>query len=183
MRLFILVLATSIVTCACSTLVYQEPISGPRARVRFATDSKDISVLRTYSDKNCSTNEAEWMRLRNGVLINASPKRLGISLWRDHENAAKEVYVGAGSPIYGLFIGGEMAENMIYRCGTSFLFTFQDAYDYEVRFRWSRKQCYVTISQISDPQSGAEIKQLAEFTNQVTEANKGCLDAFNAKRF
>lgn len=182
MRLSIFAIMASLFVTACSTLTYQEPTAGQRARVRFVTDSSSVSVLRTYGDENCSTNEVEWLRLRNGPLLNSSPKRLGIPLWNYHDNAAKEVYVEADKQINGLFQGGEPTGIKVYLCGTPFTYSFQAHSDYEVRFRWAPKECRVTIAQVVDTQKGLELQEVAAFSNQATEANKGCIAAFNMKR-
>lgn len=178
---FVTILATLSIT-ACSTLTYQEPRTGPLARVRFVTDSNEISVLRTYGDKDCSTNEVEWLRLRNGMLVNSSPKRLGMPLWNYHDNAAKEIFVEANKQIYGLFQGGETTALKFYLCGTPFSYSFQEGADYEVRFKWAPKECRVTVAQIVDGSNGMELRELAAFSNQINETNKGCLTAFKKPR-
>ncbi|MFC5708203.1 hypothetical protein [Aeromonas eucrenophila] len=182
MRFPSITILASLSIAACSTLTYQEPQTGPLARVRFVTDSNQISVLRTYGDKNCTTNEVEWLRLRNGMMINSSPKRLGMPLWNYHDNAAKEVFVEANKQIYGLFQGGETTALTTYLCGTPFSYSFQDGADYEVRFKWAPQECRVTIAQIVDGPKGMELREQAAFSNQVNETNKGCLAAFNKPR-
>lgn len=182
MRLQAFAIATSLFVSGCSSLTYQEPITGQRARVRFITDSNDVSVLRTYGDENCTTNEVEWLRLRNGMLLNSSPRRLGMPLWSYHDNAAKEVYVEANRSIYGLFQGGESINAKVYLCGTPFEYSFQDQTDYEVRFKWAPKECRVTISKFVNNREDFELREVATFSNQTTEANKGCLAAFKKPR-
>ena len=182
MRIATFAILSTLSVAACSTLTYQEPRTGPLARVRFVTDSKDISVFRTYGDMNCSTNEVEWLRLRNGILLNSSPKRLGMPLWTYHDNAAKEVFVEANRQIYGLFEGGETRGITIYSCGTPFSYSFQEGSDYEVRFTWAPQECRVTVVQIVDGRTGLEQRELAAFSNRVNETNKGCLSALMAFR-
>jgi hypothetical protein len=184
MRLQLFTIAVSLSVAACSTLTYQEPTSGQRARVRFVTDSDSsvVSVLRTYSDENCANNEADWMKLRNGQLLNSSPRRLGIPLWSYHENAGKEVYVEANKEIHGLFHGNEIFGGGTYSCGVPFSSSFKEHSDYEVRFKWAPKACRVTISQVVSSPKGFELRELATFSNQATEVNKGCLAAFRKLR-
>lgn len=167
---------------ACSTLKYQEPRTGPLARVRFATDSNQISILRTYEDKSCSINETEWLRIRNGYVINSTPKKLGMALWSYHDNAAKEILVDANREIYGLFQGSEVEGNAIYTCGTPFSYSFQENLDYEVFFKWSNKECRVTIAKIIDSPIGFQKQRLAEFSNKINDENKGCLESFEKPR-
>lgn len=163
---------------ACSSIVYQEPMSGPRARVRFVTSFTGVALLRAYDDANCSSNEAEWMRLRNGKLFNSTPKRLGMPLWNYSENAAKEVYVDSTKQFNGLMQGSERGGEGIYSCGVPFFFTFLENADYEVFFHWSPKSCHITIAQLIDGTKGVEEKELKVFTNQITEINAGCMKAF-----
>jgi hypothetical protein len=180
LRLFSITLA--IFTSACSTLLYQEPTTGSRARVRFVSDSEQISVLRTYEDKNCTTNESEWMRLANHALLNSHPKRLGMPLWNYHDNAAKEVYVEANKSIYALFTGGKRSGATNYSCGVPFWYSFEDGADYEVRFRWAAYGCRVTVAKIDDGSTEPEFLEQASFSNRVNEENKGCLAAFKKQR-
>ncbi|CZF81822.1 hypothetical protein GCE9029_02849 [Grimontia celer] len=74
----------------CSTISYEEPTEGPLAKVRFSTDFESIVHVSGYKNLNCE-GESEWMRLRNGFLLNSSPKTLNIPLSDDlHENSFKE---------------------------------------------------------------------------------------------
>jgi hypothetical protein len=164
----------------CATLTYQEPTAGPRARVRFVTDTSDLTVLRTYDDSNCTRNEAEWMGLRVGFLFNSSPKSVGMPLGHYHTNAAKEVYVQAGKPIYGFFIGSETPYSFpapnTYLCGVPFLYTFSEDKDYEVSFKWNRYDCRVAISEIIHNDLGGHVLlENVTFDNRVDEANRGCM--------
>ena len=166
----------------CASLSYQEPQQGNRARVRFVTTSTAPTVLRAYDDEACSRNETEWMRLRSGPLINSSPKSLGMPLWNHHPNAAKEVYVDASKRMHGLFIGEEVAGLTVYRCGVPIAFDFSKDSDYEVKYHFATKQCYVTISQIVPNGSDWSSKQVARFDNRTTPATAACLEQFNKLR-
>ena len=83
---------------ACSTLKYQEPISGERARLRVINISDVQVVLKTYEQDNCGGKDQEWMTLQNKFLLNSAPKSLDMPLqdptW--HKNGFKEVFVSAG---------------------------------------------------------------------------------------
>jgi hypothetical protein len=177
MRLLILI-SHVLLLSACSSIVYQEPTSGPRARVRFVTDFTGVALLRAYDDANCSSNETEWMRLRNGKLFNSTPKRLGMPLWKYNENAAKEVYVDSTRQFNGLMQGNERGGAGIYSCGVPFFFSFLENTDYEVFFHWSPMSCRITISQLIDGTKGVEERELKVFANQITEINEGCMKAF-----
>jgi hypothetical protein len=172
----------------CATLSYQEPAAGSRARVRFVTGPSGITLLRTYDDVNCGGNEVEWMRLRDGFLLNSAPKRLGMPLFSYHQNAAKEVYVRSGKPVYGLFIGSETQYNFstprtyilptpsTYICAVPFSHTFLENSDYEVLFEWSRFDCRVRIFEIVQDETGDHmLKEAADFDNKITEGNRGCV--------
>lgn len=166
----------------CASLSYQEPQQGSRARVRFVTTSTAPTVLRAYDDAGCTTNETEWMRLRTGPLVNSSPKSLGMPLWNHHENAAKEVYVDAGKRLHGMFQGGEVIGLTMHSCGVPFAFDFAKDSDYEVKYHFIPRQCYVTISQIVPNGSDWSYKPLARFDNRTTPANAACLEQFKKIR-
>ena len=107
MRLLYVVVIISVVLTGCESLLYKEPMAGPQARVRFVTETEGVTVLRVYNDTHCTTNETEWMRLRDGFVLRSTPKVLGMPLWKYHKNAAKEVFVEANKLLNGLFTGGE----------------------------------------------------------------------------
>lgn len=171
---FFLIIPTAIVLVGCSTLSYEEPNSGPRARVRFATEFEGTTVLRAYDDRSCRINETEWMRLKNGTLINTQEKSLGLPLNKYHKNAAKEVYVRSGKEFTGMFEGLELKDGVIYRCGVPFSHTFEDKKDYEVEFIWHRRQCKVSIYEINNSAGSWSRIQNKSYSNNVTSDNAGC---------
>jgi len=178
----IVLLALSLLLAGCQTLSYQEPQSGPRARVRFATNATNIVVLQTYEDANCQVNEQEWMRLVARNLVNPNPKRLGIPRWRFHDNGAKEVYVSAARTLHGMFTSGEEDKGVFrstsYRCGVVFSVTFKEGMDYEVEFLPGRTSCSVNISEIVDRGGTVTVSHVATFDNRVPAARSGCLEKF-----
>lgn len=68
MRTRYLMAAAVILITGCSSAPYQEPTSGPRARVRIATDGQ-ATVLRTYQGEGCSGEETEWFRISTWPLL------------------------------------------------------------------------------------------------------------------
>jgi len=178
-------LLSTLCLAGCQTLSYKEPIDGERARVRLASQSSNVVVVRSYDDATCEVNEQEWMRLRSGFLVNNSPKRLGLPLWHFHENGAKEVFVDASHPFRALFIGEELAPSgstiTTYRCGVPVSFEFQSDLAYEVEYLWDRQSCSVVISQIESNGSPA-LRRLTQFDSRLSEMNAKCLGAFKKKR-
>jgi len=166
----------------CSSLSYQEPVSGERARVRFATRTDNVVLVRGYDDASCSVNEQEWMRLRNGTFLNSSPKRMGMPLWRFHQNGAKELYVDATRPFHGLITSGESDSqyqfSISYRCGVALSFQFKPGLDYEVEYVYDRHACKVSVSQITGPVRSETLTPLATFTNRADTQHAGCLRDF-----
>jgi hypothetical protein len=147
-RLTAVAVVVLILAGCISMLTYNEPDSGPRARVRFVTSTGMVTVLRSYADAQCSQGEAEMMRLRRGVLLNSAPKRLGMPLWAYDDNAAKEVYVSAATTFHGMFqsagrtspLGGRK------RCGIPFSIDLGTGQDYEFYFDYER--CSLVASEI-----------------------------------
>lgn len=179
---FLLPLPLFLLLASCSSIVYKEPVSGSRARVRFVSDLNAVSVLRVYDDADCTANETEWMRLKNGYLLNSSPKKLGMPLWNYHDNAAKEVYVGTDKQLNALIKGDEQSGDYIYSCAVPFFYRFSENEDYEVYFHWSRTDCTVTISQFSTTPTGTEANKKEVFTNKPSTRNAGCMSAFKKGR-
>lgn len=163
----LLILHLLAITCltgcvAAPTLSYKEPLEGPRARVRFATQNMGISVLYSYADNQCQTNEQEMVRLRAGHLFRPEPKRLDMPLWKFHDNGAKEVYVTPGRFV-GRFEGGDDPTGVTpYTCIVPFSFDVIAAPDYEVEFAPSIRGCAVLIREIvSDGQGSFERRPTA----------------------
>ena len=170
----------------CSSLSYQEPVSGERARVRFATRVEKVVVVRGYEDASCSVNEQEWMRLRAGFFFNSKPKRMGMPLWRFHENGAKELYVDSTRPFYGLIVGADSEVRYpnitTYSCGVPLSFQFKAGSDYEVEYSMERYACQVSISQIIGTPGSESLARLATFTHQTEGEAAKCVDAFKKRR-
>lgn len=204
------VIIISVVVTGCQSLRYEEPMAGPRARVRFVAETKSITVLRMYDDTDCTVNETEWMRLYDGFVLRSEPKVLGMPLWRYHKNAAKEVFVEANKPLHGLFTGSETVFRWFssdeseqsfdrlarreeefnhflhtrthYFCAAPFSFRFSEGEDYEVTFRLDRDRCEVVISQFAGITEAPSLLEVAKFDNRVSESNNGCLTAFRKLR-
>jgi hypothetical protein len=174
----IILLTVLIFIAGCATLKYEEPTEGPLARARFVANTDDVTVLRAYSDSNCSDGETEWMRLRAGPLLNSSPHKLGLPLWDYHVNSAKEVHVKANEPVNGMFYGSATT----YRCAVPFSFAFDEGEDYEVVFDVQNRFCSVEISQFKREGDDWFRDSMATFTNRVDDSNSGCLADFRKSR-
>lgn len=178
--------ATSLATAtmllaSCSTMSFKEPSEGPRARVRFTTTTESITVVRAYSDIGCESNETEWMRLRNGFLLNSKPKQLGMPLWSFHPNAAKEFYVAPSTYTF-LFTGAESKGRFLYSCGVPVHETFEAGHDYELNFIWSPTSCTVEVAEIKQTNGVAARTGLREHSNVATPTTVGCLNQFKKLR-
>ena len=172
-----------LLTIGCSTIKYTvpEPTQGPKARVRFAVDTESVTVVWGYKTENCEKEE-EWMRLRNGPLVNSSPKTLGIPLWNHHKNAAKEFYVSTERPLILMFKGSETEGVTTYFCAVPIICQLEDK-DYEVSFNWHKKQCTVDVFEIVKTANEAYEKRLLKtFDNKVRFNNADCMKAFKKLR-
>jgi hypothetical protein len=167
---------------ACASQMYIEPSQGQTARVRFSTDLDAPTMVWTYADEACTSDEQEWMRIRKGYLLNSSPRRLGMPLWEHHENSAKEFRVLAGSTRSYLFKGAIQTGSTVYSCGVAFRQAFQEGKDYEVAFSWHPTSCNIVVSEITDNQGTFTRKKIAVFDNQVTPANAQCSSQFKKTR-
>ena len=169
----------------CSTISYEEPSSGDRARVRFATDTFLITTVYGYSSKPCEAEE-EWMRLRTGRLINSSPKTLGMPLWDYGDNAAKEFYIPANAEIYIMF-SGRVAINsgrQETECRVPIAYTFKNNHDYELLFKakFEGAACYVQLKEFVKDASGVKRKRLDVFHNSPDATDSDCVSVFSKLR-
>jgi hypothetical protein len=159
----------------CAAPSYEEPLDGPRARARFSTDTTNQAVLQQYGDNACRAGESEVTRLRGGVP--------GVS------DAVRELYVVAGKPFYGLFIGSDQrtasrdaafgqTTTLLEQCGVPFSFTFEPGADYEVAFR--RAACRVEIWRIQRDAAG---KTLRAAQSPAPMDGAACGRVFEKRRF
>ncbi|WP_155976203.1 hypothetical protein [Novispirillum itersonii] len=181
MKSFILILCLLIAGCAPVSVV--EPTGGNRARVRFVTNTEGITVLRAYEGENCSGEEQEWVRMRNGYLLTGSEKRLGIPLWSYNVNAAKELYVNTDKAMHGMFFGSESVGNYVVSCAVPFTFSFLPDHDYEVSYKFFISTCLVEVSEIEgNSQGGFRARQLSVFDNKLDERDASCKKHFRQGR-
>ncbi len=183
MKTKLAIIFAPLLVVSCSTLKYEEPTSGPRARVRFTTNSYSVAILRTYGDAHCETDEQEWMRLSARGIPNAIVKRLDIPLWTYRDGQAVEVYVAANRPLNGMFISEYLDNRKINRCGAPFFYTFKENTEYEVSHYGAPAQaCSVTISTITNVGGKPNKEQAAYFSNIAYPEHSGCIKAFKKMR-
>lgn len=116
LKIFLSKSVLSLTMAGCTSVTYQEPKMGPMARVRFATDTTNVTVVRGYGSLRCD-NEHEMLRLRKGFVFNSGPRRLGIPLWLYHKNAAKELFIRPGIAQVYVFVGAKNIHPIYYTCG------------------------------------------------------------------
>ena len=174
----ILLLLLTLTITGCASVTYEEPTSGPIARVRFVTDMEMVTVVRGYKSKECD-DEHEMMRLRNGFVFNSDPRCLGIPLWDYHENGAKEFYIRAGVPQVYMFEGAK-GNRIICKCGVVIQHTFEEGKDYEVSYKWNNCNCNVEVYEIRKNIVGNAEKILLQNRdrNLPSDFSKTCLAKF-----
>lgn len=165
--------------CSCSTISYEEPQDGDRARVRLVTDSESITVIRSYTNDSCE-NESELMRLKNGFLVNSSPKLLNMPLWDYHKNAAKEFYFEANEEHYLMFFGAETIGTTTYSCAVPTAVKFEPDKDYELSYRFGLSSCFVELSELVKSGTGFSKKEINTYSNIGTD---GCASALKRSRW
>lgn len=183
MRIHVFFIGIAICLSSCTTVDYQEPTSGPIARVRFVTDLGGQTTLYGYDDMNCSVNEKTLLHL----VVNPDPlfgqapasRKLGIPLWTYHDSEARELYIAADTQTNGLFLGQGRFAMTIYKCAAPFFFTFRENHDYEVKFIWGSKDCHVTISEFEENSNGFSRKEVAAFSNRFPKTSN-CLNKIPA---
>ena len=147
------------------------------------SDTDAITVVRSYASANCD-GENEMMRLRNGFVLNSSPKRLGIPLWDYHDNAAKEFFVTANNPQIYMFEGNEHSGRSIMKCGVAIKQKFEEGKDYEVNFTMKSFSCSAKVSEMKNNESGHPEKVVLQKRNSqlTSEFSKACLAEFKKSR-
>lgn len=172
-----------IVIAGCSTINYTEPQSGDLSRVRFSTNESDLVVIRAYETKECS-GESEWMRLRNGVLLNSSPRSLEIPLGNYNKNAFKEFNVPAGSEKIIMFVGSSTIGSSVISCGVPLSLSFLEKdKDYELFYQMGLNTCSVIASEILKESSGQAVKKkLKIYSNSQEGLGAECMKQFKKTR-
>ncbi|MGY4040900.1 hypothetical protein [Aeromonas hydrophila] len=182
-RNFLVSLPLVFISAGCSTINYTEPQTGDLSRVRFATNETAVIVIRAYETTECS-GETEWMRLRNGILINSSPKSLGIPLQNYNRNAFKEFYTASNTEKIVIFVGTSSIGNKLFSCGVPLNLKFLEKNkDYELFYQLGVNSCSVTASEIQKSPSGEIIKKkLKDYSNSQEGFGEACMALFKKQR-
>ncbi|WP_139016800.1 hypothetical protein [Candidatus Odyssella thessalonicensis] len=167
----------------CASVTYEEPKSGPVARVRFVTDTPYITVIRGYSSKECN-DEHEMMRLRNGFLFNSDPRSLGMPLGGYHKNAAKEFLITANIPQVYMFEHTEATGYYSYKCGVVIQQTFEEGKDYELSYHWNKPSCNIEVFELKKTGSDNIEKILLQKRDNklISDFSHSCLTKFKQPR-
>jgi hypothetical protein len=163
----------------CATLRYQEPASGPRARVRFVTNSASVTVVSGAERPRCEGGEEEWMRLRVGSDLGSTKRRLGIPLWHYGDNAAMEVYVRTDRPLLGVISSATNrpfgASGPHLECAVAYQAELREGEDYEVGYvALADGLCLVGVSRIVGRDGGFVREPVAAATAADTQAIPAC---------
>lgn len=172
-----------IFVAGCSTINYNEPTAGELSRVRFATDHSEPVVVRAYENSRCD-GENEWMRLRNGILLNSSPKTLDMPLSDHHKNAFKEFYVSSESKKVLMFVGTQTYTTSIFTCGVPLGLSFLEKNkDFELFYQYKGDGCTVVASELVTLASGEVSRNIINtYTSNASKFGKECIDAFKKYR-
>lgn len=167
----------------CTMLAYEEPLSGDRARVRFASESPAVTILSSYEGEGCAGEEKEMLRVRDGLILFSKKKKLGIPL-NDHRiSAYKEVYISTDEPLHAMFFGSRAKGGMVTFCAVPFSVQFEADHDYEVLFdlRKEDQMCMATVSQIVNVGGKWEKQGIHGFNSTFREEQEGCREIFSDK--
>jgi hypothetical protein len=154
------------VLTGCSSISYEEPKSGPVARVRFVTDSNFIVNIYGYKPETCD-EESYMMTLRNGFRFRTDAKRLGIPLWDYNENAGKEFLIPAGLPQIFSFRTIALQQTGLYTfiersCFSVIHQNFEEGKDYELSHHYeyhsNRPFCSINLFEIKTNEKGISEK-------------------------
>ncbi|AIK96553.1 hypothetical protein [Candidatus Odyssella acanthamoebae] len=168
----------------CTSVSYEEPKSGPVARVRFVTNRDGITVIRSYKSKKCDGGH-EMMRISNGFDFNSSLRRLGIPLWDYHHNAAKELFIRANIPQVYMFQSAAQSGSYIYKCGVFVQQKFEEGKDYELSYKLDNNNCNLEVYEIKTNASGNPEKVLLQKRDKqlLPDFSESCLVKFKQPRW
>lgn len=167
---------------SCSTIKYEEPQGGDHSRVRFASDSEGVLVVRAYQNAECE-GEQEWMRLRKGFLINSSPKSLGMPLADFHKNAFKEFYVNPADKKVLMFVDSMQIGNTMYSCGVPISLSFLEPNkDYEIKFVGGGYACALEVNEIRLDSSTASRIPMKKYLSNTEKFGENCETMFKKQR-
>lgn len=142
-------LVPMLLAAACATVGYQEPAAGPRARVRFSTNSTSAATVFGYERPGCEGAEEAWLRLRVG---GGAARQLGMPLWDFDAGAAREVWVRTDRPLSGLVeasMRGEDGGSM--DCPVAFVVGLEEGGDYEVAYQQvPGSRCSVLVTRLAE---------------------------------
>jgi hypothetical protein len=160
----------------CATPGYQEPVAGPRARVRFSTGSASAATVYGYERPGCEGSEATWLRLRLGA--GGEARRLGVPLWAFEAGAAREVWVRTDRPLSGLFEASMRgASGSAFGCPVAFVVGLEDGGDYEVAYQQiPGSLCAVLVARIVGAQGAWQRQPVRMFFAKDTAGIPACAE-------
>ena len=170
--------------CGCGTINYIEPTTGDLSRVRFATNDTNRVTVNLYDTPDCK-NDSVWMTLRNGVVLDATPKSLGIPLSNFNKNAFKEFKVESNKEKVIVFWGITSIGTSAYmKYGVPINLSFlKQNKDYELLYTNGAFDCSVAVSEISTSAQSTPQKTLIKILkNSQNETSNSCMARFKAQK-
>ena len=163
---------------ACSTSSYEAPHNEATARVRFTLQTSGVAKVRHYQDQYCNGGE-EWLRLKDKATPNKEATRLGMPLWRYHNNSAKELAISSGSTHHFLFKGQKKVGFMAINCAVPVTARFKKDRNYELRYSSGMHTCHVELREINTSANGnITTTAIQRFKNSRGINSNNCFDNF-----
>lgn len=178
-------LGCALIVASCTAINYMEPTTGELSRVRFVTNDTNRVTVNLYETVDCK-KDSIWMTLRNGPLIDPSPKSLNMPLSNYHKNSFKEFYVESNKEriivIWGL---SPLNMSTSLRCGVPVNLSFlKPDRDYELLYEYGMYGCSVYVSELVSPSVSPPKKQnIAVLKNTQNDVSPSCMAEFNREKF
>tara|TARA_R100000656_G_scaffold93055_2_gene67426 strand:+ start:1018 stop:1590 length:573 start_codon:yes stop_codon:yes gene_type:complete len=175
----------SLTVVGCASINYIEPTTGEISRVRFVTNDTNRVTVNLYETADCK-KDSIWMTLRNGPLIDPSPKSLNMPLSNYHKNSFKEFYVESNKEriivIWG-FSSLDMSASL--RCGVPVNLSFlKPNRDYELFYEYGAYGCSVSVSElVSSSESPPKKQSITVLKNAQNDVSSSCMAEFSREKF
>ncbi|TQF71339.1 hypothetical protein [Pseudoalteromonas luteoviolacea] len=167
--------------CASTTVDYEEPTAGDRAKVRFVASGHHggEALVVGFDNAECANakNRVSLYAKMHGSFIKS--KKVGVPLWEygDYAANAKEYYFEADKPSNFLIYKKHSGVGTSISCGIFVDMTFAKNKNYEIDF--NTNTCLASVYEITE-QNGEHSRVLKSNGNRhISSTPNACITEYN----
>lgn len=167
--------------CATTTVEYDEPTAGDRAKVRFVASGHHggEALVVGFDTPNCENgqNRVSLYAKMHGSFIKS--KKVGVPLWTygDYAANAKEFYFEAGKPNNFLIYKKHSGVGVSTSCGSFITTSFEKDKNYEIDF--NTNGCSAIVYEIQGIDGVYNRVRQSVGNNDISTMPNSCIQEYN----